>query len=74
MYLFIGLVFGRNFVQSLHLKWVPMFLAIFFLHVILRVIQLIPKTGHPWDVMGSHHGLLAVARWRRLAGTSAMVM
>ena len=30
-YLFIGLVFGQNFVQSLHLKWVPMFLVIFFL-------------------------------------------
>jgi len=24
--------------------------------------QLIPKTGHPWDVMGSHHGPLAAAR------------
>jgi hypothetical protein len=29
-YLFIGPVFGRNFVQSLHLKWVPMFLTICF--------------------------------------------
>ncbi len=29
-YLFIGPVFKRNFVQSLHLKWVPMFLTICF--------------------------------------------
>ena len=35
--LFIGLVFGRNFVQSLHLKWVSMFLAIFFLLLNLHV-------------------------------------
>jgi hypothetical protein len=30
-YPFIGPICGRNFVHSLHLKWVPMFLAIFFL-------------------------------------------
>jgi len=31
LYLFIGHICGRNFVHSLPLKWVPMFLAIFFL-------------------------------------------
>jgi len=37
LYLFINLVFGRNFIQSLHLKWEPMFLAIFFLLLNSRV-------------------------------------
>jgi hypothetical protein len=36
--------------------------------VIFRVIQLIPKTGHPWDVMGLHHGQLAAARWYQRHG------
>ena len=27
-----------------------------------------PKTGHPWDVMGSHHGPLAAARWYQRHG------
>ena len=41
-----------------------------FVRVIFRVIQLIPKTGHPWDVMGSHHGPLVVARWCQHHGTA----
>jgi hypothetical protein len=65
-YLFIGLVFGRYFVQSLHLKWVLMFLAIFFLLLNLRVSMYVGCTvkysfgsfaGHPtypqnWSSMG----------------------
>ena len=36
-YLFISPFFGRNFVHSLHLKWVPMFLTIYFLLLNLHV-------------------------------------
>jgi hypothetical protein len=28
-----------------------------------RESQTTPKTGHPWDVMGSHNGPLVAARW-----------
>jgi hypothetical protein len=27
-----------------------------------------PKTGHPWDLMGSHHGPLAAACWYQRHG------
>ena len=30
--------------------------------------QTTPKTGHPWDVMGSHHGPLAAAPWYQCHG------
>ena len=85
-YLFFGPINGQNFVHSLHLKWVPMFLAILFLLLNSHVRMYVRCTVK--YLFGSFSGSSNLSpklrwwdlwwahtmdHWRRLAGTSTMV-